>query len=688
MFVAMELISPILLMIMMITIPSTQARFHHHGHYHHNTNKHNYHPSHGSISSISSPPMLPPSLDDESPDLSPQPGGGSSRKSGTTLLPPAPPRNPGRKSGTAVWPPAPALAPLSQLGSPSRESGTTLSPPSLGTSSSPQPGSPSRKSATTLLSPAPGSPQPQNPSRKASPTLLPPGPTSPPSPQPDSPSRKTATTLFPPAPAPASPSRKSSTTLSPMAPTPPPLPQPGSPSRKPTTTLLPPAPTPPPSPQPGSPSRKPATTLLPPTLAPTPTPQPNSPSRKPATTLLPPSLAPAPAPASAYDDGQGVLDVRRFGAIGDGVTDDTIAFKMAWDAACQVGSSVIRVPKGFTFMIQPTIFTGPCQSGVIFQKSSKRQWLVFYKVNEMSLVGGGGFNGRGQKWWDLPCKPHKVAINGTKPRGPCDSPIAIRFFMSSNLTVQGIRIKDSPQFNFRFDNCKNVHIESIHIMAPALSPNTDGIHIENTNGVGIYNSIVSNGDDCVSIGSGCYDVDIRNVTCGPSHGISIGSLGNHNSRACVSNITVRDSTIRSSDNGVRIKTWQGGSGAVSGITFSNIHMDNVRNPIIIDQFYCLTKDCDNQTSAVHVSNIVYENIKGTYDVRSPPMHFGCSDSVPCTNLTISEVELLPAKGDVVLDAFCWNAYGDLETLTIPPVSCLVEGSPTRAVLANTVDRCL
>ncbi|CAN1353121.1 Polygalacturonase At1g48100 [Linum perenne] len=555
--------------------------------------------------------MLPPSLDDESPDLSPQPGGGSSRKSGTTLLPPAPPRNPGRKSGTAVWPPAPALAPLSQLGSPSRESGTTLSPPSLGTSSSPQPGSPSRKSATTLLSPAPGSPQPQNPSRKASPTLLPPGPTSPPSPQPDSPSRKTATTLFPPAPAPA---------------------------------------------------------------------------------------------ASAYDDGQGVLDVRRFGAIGDGVTDDTIAFKMAWDAACQVGSSVIRVPKGFTFMIQPTIFTGPCQSGVIFQvdgtitppdgpdswpeKSSKRQWLVFYKVNEMSLVGGGGFNGRGQKWWDLPCKPHKVAINGTKPRGPCDSPIAIRFFMSSNLTVQGIRIKDSPQFNFRFDNCKNVHIESIHIMAPALSPNTDGIHIENTNGVGIYNSIVSNGDDCVSIGSGCYDVDIRNVTCGPSHGISIGSLGNHNSRACVSNITVRDSTIRSSDNGVRIKTWQGGSGAVSGITFSNIHMDNVRNPIIIDQFYCLTKDCDNQTSAVHVSNIVYENIKGTYDVRSPPMHFGCSDSVPCTNLTISEVELLPAKGDVVLDAFCWNAYGDLETLTIPPVSCLVEGSPTRAVLANTVDRCL
>lgn len=39
---------------------------------------------------------------------------------------------------------------------------------------------------------------------------------------------------------------------------------------------------------------------------------------------------------------------------------------------------------------------------------SKRQWLVFYRVNGMSLQGGGLIDGRGEKWWDLPCKPHKV----------------------------------------------------------------------------------------------------------------------------------------------------------------------------------------------------------------------------------------------------------------------------------------
>lgn len=63
----------------------------------------------------------------------------------------------------------------------------------------------------------------------------------------------------------------------------------------------------------------------------------------------------------------GVFDVRRFGAVGDGTADDTEAFKTAWDAACLFESGVLLVPKGYTFMIQSTIFTGPCKGGLVFQ---------------------------------------------------------------------------------------------------------------------------------------------------------------------------------------------------------------------------------------------------------------------------------------------------------------------------------
>ncbi|XP_073270893.1 polygalacturonase At1g48100-like [Primulina huaijiensis] len=423
------------------------------------------------------------------------------------------------------------------------------------------------------------------------------------------------------------------------------------------------------------------------------------------------SVSPSPAPeaaASAPASNENSLDsvlvfsVLSYGAVGDGETDDTQAFKTAWDSACQYESSaVFLVPKHYQFMIQSAIFTGPCKSSLVFQiegsmmppdgpdswptKLSRRQWLVFYRINGMSMQGGGLIDGRGQKWWDLPCKPHK-GVNGSTLPGPCDSPVAIRFFWSSNLTVQGIKIKNSPQFNFRFDNCHDVYIDSLYVKAPSGSPNTDGIHVENTNNVKIHNSVISNGDDCVSIGAGSFNVDIRNITCGPSHGISIGSLGVRNSRACVSNITVTDSTIKHSDNGVRIKTWQGGFGAVLNVKFNNILMDTVRNPIIIDQYYCDTKKCLNQTSAVYIKDISYSRIKGTYDVRSPPMRLACSDSIPCTNISISDIELFPAQGQRFLDPFCWNAYGDIKTITVPPVFCLLEGSPL-SLPANDVDKC-
>ena len=64
------------------------------------------------------------------------------------------------------------------------------------------------------------------------------------------------------------------------------------------------------------------------------------------------------------------------------------------------------------------------------------------------------------------------------------------------------------------------------------------------------------GDDCISIQTGCSNVYVHNVNCGPGHGISIGGLGKDNARACVSNITVRDVNMHNTMNGVRIKTWQ------------------------------------------------------------------------------------------------------------------------------------
>lgn len=49
------------------------------------------------------------------------------------------------------------------------------------------------------------------------------------------------------------------------------------------------------------------------------------------------------------------------------------------------------------------------------KSNSKRQWLVFYRVNGMAMQGGGLIDGRGEKWWNLPCKPHKVSKSALLP---------------------------------------------------------------------------------------------------------------------------------------------------------------------------------------------------------------------------------------------------------------------------------
>lgn len=89
-------------------------------------------------------------------------------------------------------------------------------------------------------------------------------------------------------------------------------------------------------------------------------------------TNVPVPFPPAPAPTDAGTNGNSsnsttIFDVRSFGAVGDGVSDDTEAFKSAWVSACQGGTGVLLVPQGYSFKIRSAIFTGPCQSGIVFQ---------------------------------------------------------------------------------------------------------------------------------------------------------------------------------------------------------------------------------------------------------------------------------------------------------------------------------
>jgi len=132
---------------------------------------------------------------------------------------------------------------------------------------------------------------------------------------------------------------------------------------------------------------------------------------------------------------------------------------------------------------------------------------------------------------------------------------------------------------------------------------------------------------------------------------------------------------------------QGGSGLVQGIRFSNIQVSEVQTPIIIDQFYCDKTTCRNQTSAVAVSGVQYENIRGTFTIK--PAHFACSDSSPCSEITLTGIQLKPLLVPQyhLYNPFCWQAFGELYTPTVPPISCLQIGKPAGNSVLSDGDLC-
>ena len=162
-------------------------------------------------------------------------------------------------------------------------------------------------------------------------------------------------------------------------------------------------------------------------------------------------------------------------------------------------------------------------------------------------------------------------------------------------------------FHIVIHKSQHVRLINVHIRAPPNSPNTDGIHVGKSSYVNILHSYIGTGDDCVSIGDGATNVNITGVAGGPGHGISVGSLGRYKEEEDVSRITVSHCTLTNTENGLRIKTLAPSlsSKVVSDVTYNDIAMNNVKNPIIIDQHYCPSANCHGGVSMIYSVSVLY-----------------------------------------------------------------------------------
>ncbi|KAJ1283754.1 hypothetical protein BS78_03G150800 [Paspalum vaginatum] len=390
--------------------------------------------------------------------------------------------------------------------------------------------------------------------------------------------------------------------------------------------------------------------------------------------LEPEGATPSPEDATKATGAVGTFDISKIGAISDGKTDSTKALQDAWTSACgETGSATVLIPKG-DYLVGPLNFTGPCKGAITIQLDGTllgsndlskytASWIEVSHVENIQITGSGTLDGQGT-----------AVYPKTKTAEPKALPNTLVLFYVTNATVSGIRFLDSKFFHINIDTSKEITVKDVSITAPADVENTDGVHVGGSSKVSITNSTIGTGDDCVSVGPGSAGVTVTSIICGPGQGISVGCLGRYKDEKDVTDVTVRDCMLKHTTNGVRIKSYEDAESVLtaSKLTFENIKMEEVGNPIIIDQYYCPEKVCPGKrsnSSHVSVKDVTFRNITGTSSTPEA-VSLLCSETQPCSGVELIDVNVEYSGKNNKTMSVCNNAKGTSKG-SLEALACLV-----------------
>jgi polygalacturonase len=201
-------------------------------------------------------------------------------------------------------------------------------------------------------------------------------------------------------------------------------------------------------------------------------------------------------------------------------------------------------------------------------------------MGEGAIDGRGGVNLLGQDvtWWDL---AHTAKVQGRQQRVP--RMLIVR--KSDSFTLYRITLRNSPNFHVIVEQTNGFTAWGVKIQTPKTARNTDGIDPSSSTNVTIVHCHIATGDDNVAIKSGAAGpashITIAHNHFYSGHGMSIGS----GTSGGVSAVRVTDLSIDGADNGIRIKSDRSRGGLVQDVTYGNVCMRDVVNPIVLTTMY-------------------------------------------------------------------------------------------------------
>ncbi|MDE7244438.1 MAG: glycoside hydrolase family 28 protein [Oscillospiraceae bacterium] len=313
------------------------------------------------------------------------------------------------------------------------------------------------------------------------------------------------------------------------------------------------------------------------------------------------------------------VNVRDFGAAGDGVHEDTAAIQAAisflpeggrlWFPAGTYLTLPLSLKSHITldldedavllgsvqrerYPVIPSASVDPVTGKETPQTSFEGLEISAYQsllqasyAEDIAIVGRGTIDGNGQNgdWWgdfkSFPAaRPHVLLVNRCK-----------------NVTLHGVTVKNGPAWHIHPLFTQNFSMLDCFVTAPKDSPNTDGVNPESCDGVDIIGCRFSVGDDCIAVKAGKLDMALKYKTPSNHHAIrnclmefghGAVTLGSELS-AGIHNLSVTNCYFRATDRGLRIKTrrGRGKDSVIDHVLFDNIRMDKVLTPIVINMWY-------------------------------------------------------------------------------------------------------
>jgi polygalacturonase len=285
-----------------------------------------------------------------------------------------------------------------------------------------------------------------------------------------------------------------------------------------------------------------------------------------------------------------VYDITNFGAIGDGVTDNSAAIQEAIDTCSKKGGGIVRIPGGSVFMSGPfdlksfvnlhvesgaRLLANPDES--VYTRSAFREnfkegsiWIGGENAEKVSISGKGTIDGNGIAFMGKEQK----AVYELKPCTDIDPrPHVFTPVNFTNLTIKEVTFSNAAYWCLHLVGCKDVSIEGIRILNNLKIRNSDGIDPDHCRNVRINNCYIESADDCI-----CLKTRREYAEFGPTENIAISNcilkstscsikLGSENVDS-IRNIVVSNCIIEGSNRGIGIQNRD--EGIIENVMFSNI----------------------------------------------------------------------------------------------------------------------